>query len=208
MVKGNIKNIVFDIGDVLVYFRYREYMRDLGFSEELVELFSNEMVLTPYWHELDRGTEDEDMAPEYFRNKLPQYKDEVDLFWKDLSTIVEEYTYSKALVCALKDAGYGVYALSNYPDKLSDLHWAHFTFLPDMDGYIISAKEKLVKPEPEIYKLLESRFGLNLSECVFVDDREDNVKTARALGMTGIHFQGLPAFVEELNALGVQISLS
>lgn len=200
-----IKNIIFDIGDVLVYFRYREYMRDLGFSEELVEFFSEQIVLTPYWHNLDAGVVDDAHAVEYFQELFPQYKDEIELFWSRIAEIVEEFPYAKGLVSDLKKAGYKVYALSNYPDKLSDLHWATFTFLPDMDGYIISAKEKVAKPDPAIYHLLESKFGLTLSECVFIDDREANVETARSLSMKAIHFKGCDDLFVELDKLGIHL---
>ena len=200
-----IKNIVFDIGDVLVYFRYREYMRDLGFSEELVEFFSEQMVLTPYWHNLDAGIVDDAHAVEYFQGLFPQYKEEIELFWSRIAEIVEEYDYSKGLVQSLKQAGYKVYALSNYPDKLSDLHWPTFTFLTDMDGYIISAKEKMAKPDPPIYHLLESKFGLNLSECVFIDDREANVQTALSLGMKAIRFTSYEDLTNELDKIGIHL---
>ena len=200
-----IKNIIFDIGDVLVYFRYREYMRELGFSGELVEFFADNMVMTPYWHEMDLGAVDDARACDHFVTVFPQYEREIRLFWSGISGIIEEYDYANPLVSSLKEAGYKVYALSNYPDKLSDLHWPTFTFLPKLDGYIISAKEKLAKPDPAIYKLMLSRYKLTAEESIFADDRENNVEAACALGFCGIHFTGYKAFVNALREHGVTL---
>ncbi|MBR4514757.1 MAG: HAD family phosphatase [Lachnospiraceae bacterium] len=185
-----IKNIVFDVGDVLVHFRYRDYMADLGFPKEEIDFLEENMVLTYYWHRLDMGVENEDEAVTHFQELFPQYTDDIALFWEKIEDIVKEFDYAPGLVQSLKDKGYKVYALSNYPDKLSDLHWKHFEFLKLVDGYLISAKEKLAKPDERFYRLLESRFGLDLTECMFVDDREVNVEAAAALGMKAVHFTG------------------
>ena len=185
-----IKNIVFDVGDVLVHFRYRDYMADLGFPEEEIDFLSENMVLTEFWNRLDMGIEDEDQAVSVFQAKYPQYADDIGLFWEHIESIVREFDYAPELVKGLRDKGYKIYVLSNYPDKLSDMHWKHFKFLEYTDGRLISAKEKLAKPDERFFRLLESRFGLNLSECMFIDDRKVNVDAAAALGMQAVHFTG------------------
>ena len=183
-----IKNIVFDVGMVLADFRYRDYMRDLGFSEEVVEYFSDNVVNTEYWTMMDNGFADIDEARPHFRELMPQYTEENDKFWDNIEYIVEEFDYSEELIKYVRSLGFTPYALSNYPLKLSELHWPKFKFLPVMEDYIISAREKLIKPDPAIYRLLESRFGLDLKECAFIDDRDINIKAANDLGMTGILF--------------------
>ena len=198
-----IKNVVFDVGDVLVHFRYMDYMADLGFSKEEADFLAENMVLTEFWNKLDMGIEDEDKAVGYFQEKYPQYADDIALFWEHIEDIVKEYDYAPGLVQGLKDKGYKVYALSNYPDKLSDLHWRHFKFLGLMDGHLISAKEKLAKPDKRFFRLLESRFGLELSECIFVDDRMVNIEAAAALGMQTVHFTGADT-LEYLSSLPSQ----
>lgn len=195
------KNVAFDVGMVLADFRYRAYMKDLGFSDELIELFSDKVVNSAHWSRLDEGVADEDEAEEYFRGEVPGYEKELAAFWKNLEFIIEEFDYSEKLVLDLKEKGYKVFIVSNYPDKLSDLHWPKFKFLPHTDGYIISSKEKLIKPNPEIYKLLESRFGIDLTETIFVDDRQINVDAANNLGMKGILFKGIDDLRAQLENL-------
>ncbi len=200
-----IKNVIFDVGDVLIHFRYMDYMKDLGLSDEEIRFFAEQMVLTDFWHEMDLGIYNNEDARKHFTEAFPQYADEIGRFWDGIADIVREYDYAKPLVQKLKSAGLSVYALSNYPDEMSDMHWAKFQFLPEMDGYIISAKEKLAKPDPAIYRLLTERFGLDLSECVFVDDRDTNVEAANSLGMKGILFTGYDNMIGEFKKLDIKI---
>ncbi|MBP3232871.1 MAG: HAD family phosphatase [Eubacterium sp.] len=193
-----IKNVVFDVGDVLVDFCYKKYMRNLGFSEECVEYLSDNMVVTEFWHELDLGIRTEKDAIEKFTAEIPQYKDEILVFWENIKDIVEEYDYAEPLIQEIKSNGYGVYILSNYPIETAERHWPDFHFLPHTDGHIISGYEKITKPDEGIYRLLESRFGLDLTECIFVDDRKINIEGAERLGMQGILFTGYDNLVKEL----------
>ena len=139
---------------------------------------------------MDLGIEDVDDAPGYFSDKFPEYGAQISEFWKHIEDIVGEYDYSAPLIRSLKEKGYRVYLLSNYPDKLADMHWSRFSFLKELDGYIVSAKVKLAKPDRAIYELLLNKYGLTAGECVFIDDRQDNVDAAIEVGMKGILFTG------------------
>ena len=198
-----IKNIIFDVGDVLVHFRYRDHMRDLGFSEEAVDFLSENMVLTEYWNELDLGMHMNRDAVEHFTSRYPQYENEIRCFWDNTDGLVAEYTYAAPLIKGLKSRGYKVYALSNYPLELSAIHWPKFLFLPETDGHIISAEEKLAKPDPRFYQLLFTRYGLKPEECIFIDDREKNILAAEVLGMKAILFTGLEELIIKLTELEI-----
>ena len=63
------------------------------------------------------------------------------------------------------------------------------------DGMIISGREKLIKPDPAIYRLLLSRYGLNAAETVFIDDRAENIRAAQSVGMQGIVYQGISSLM-------------
>ena len=201
-----IKTIVFDVGEVLIDFRYRDHMKDLGFNEEAIDFLSKNMVLTEFWHEMDRGTRMEKDAVLHFTSAYPEYKDEILTFWAHTEGLVREYDYAAPMIRYLKEQGYGVYILSNYPVETADRHWPTFRFLPETDGHIISGYEKLAKPEEAIYRLLESRFGLDLSTCLFIDDRQINLDAASALGMHTLLFRSYPELQTELaKRLGVRL---
>jgi putative hydrolase of the HAD superfamily len=200
-----IQNVIFDMGMVLVNFRWREYMEDLGFDKPLIEELGEKMVMSDFWHDMDRGVRDEDEAPDYFKSVMPQYAKEIDLFWANIADIVTEFDYAAPLIRKLHEAGYRVYLLSNYPAKLADLHWSTFSFIRDVDGMVISAKEHLVKPDRKIYELLISRFHLVPEECIFLDDLEKNIAAAQEVGMKGIVFQSYEQALAELEQAGVRV---
>ncbi len=201
----DIKNIVFDVGNVLVAFRYRELMQDLGFDETTVDYLAKNMVETPFWNELDRGDKMNADAIEKFTNELPEYKSEILKFWDNIQDVVKEYDYSEGLVKELKAAGYGVYILSNYPVETYHMHWPHFKFLPHADGYIVSGFERVIKPDEKIYRLLESRFGIKLEDSIFVDDRQINIDAANSYGMKGILFTGYDDLIDSLKKYNIEL---
>ncbi len=202
-----IKNIVFDVGGVLVDFCYMEYMRKLGFPEEVCKEFESDIILSQLWNDMDKGDLLMDKAKIKFKARLREmYRPcdrEVDLFVENIKGIVKEYDYAEPLLQRLKDSGYKVYILSNYPKDLSDLHWKDFKFLPVADGYIISAYERIVKPDEKIYRLLTERFGVNLSESVFIDDRQINIDAAEKLGMQAILFRDHDTLISEFEKKGI-----
>ena len=193
-----IGNVVFDVGDVLVHFRYRDHMKDLGFSEDAVDYLSEHMVRTGFWNEMDMGIRTEKDALEHFTKEIPQYGEEIRIFWDHTEGLVKEYPYARDLVRSIRAQGYGVYILSNYPTEIAARHWPTFQFLPESNGYIISGREKLVKPDPAIYRLLESRFGVDLTESLFVDDRRLNLDGAEAVGMESLLFKGYGQLAKDL----------
>lgn len=196
-----IKNIIFDIGNVLAWFRWKDYARDLGFSEEMVERVGRATVRTQIWRETDRGVLSIPEAVEQCIALDPEIEDEIRLFYKDRRELVTEYDYSEGLIRDLKARGYKVYLLSNYSEDHFQYILSKFRFFGLEDGMVISYREKVLKPEPEIYNILFERYGLKPEECVFLDDTEVNIETAVKLGMRGIVFKNYEQGIGELERI-------
>lgn len=197
-----IRNVVFDIGMVLVNFRYREYMEDLGFSKEITDIFSKNIVENMLWGDLDLGIRSAEEVIRDMKDSVSEYPAEADAFFEQINDIVESFPYALPWIQELKREGYRVYLLSNYPKDLFALHAkGKFTFADAVDGRIVSGYVKMVKPDPEIYKLLCMTYDLKPEECVFLDDREDNLKSAGALGFHTIRFQNYEQARGELEKL-------
>lgn len=198
-----IKNVIFDIGNVLVDFRWRVLMEELGLSEETQAIFAKTVFGSRWWGELDHGIYEEAEILAHFREDNKEHLDEFDLVWDNRGRLVEPYAYAVAWIEQLKASGLKVYLLSNYPRDVFTLHTecGCFPFLDRVDGRVVSGFVKMVKPNADIYEYLLSEYGLAAGECVFVDDREENVETARALGMKGIVFQGYEQARSELDEL-------
>lgn len=197
------KNVIFDIGNVLVDFRWRVLMEELGLPAETQAIFAKTVFGSRWWGELDHGIYEEAEILAHFREDNKEHLDEFDLVWDNRGRLVEPYAYAVAWIEQLKASGLKVYLLSNYPRDVFTLHTecGCFPFLDRVDGRVVSGFVKMVKPNADIYEYLLSEYGLAAGECVFVDDREENVETARALGMKGIVFQGYEQARSELDGL-------
>ncbi len=193
-----IKNIVFDVGMVLVDFCWAQHCRNLGFDEEVIEAFDKYMISSNDWEQMDEGLMDEEEAIQHFIEAMPQYKEQVEIFWQHPEGFVKEYAYATPMIQQLQQKGYKVYLLSNYPLGIYQIHWPTFSFLERVDGYIVSAQECMKKPDERIYRLLCDRYQIKAEECLFVDDRQVNVDAAIAVGMESVLFEGYEKLMQYL----------
>ena len=198
-----IKNIVLDIGNVLVDWNPKGAMRELGLSEEVVQKVAAATVETDFWNEADRGVLSPEEILEEFHKKSPELREEIDLFWNHVELSLRQFSYTKDWIRSMKEQGFHVYILSNYGD------WTYqktkeeaLDFLALVDGAILSYAVKQIKPDADIYQTLLSRFGLTAEECVFIDDRLENVEGAKREGIHGIHFRTIEQVQKELEAYG------
>lgn len=198
-----IKNVIFDIGNVLVDFRWRVLMEELKLPKETQAIFENTVFGSRWWGELDHGIYEESEILRNFREDNREHLEEFNLVWDNRDRLVEPYTYAVSWIEQLKTSGCRVYLLSNYPRNIFTLHAEHgsFPFLELVDGKVVSGFVRMIKPNADIYEYLLKEYDLKASESVFIDDREDNVRTARGLGMKGIVFQGYEQACEELDGL-------
>ncbi len=195
-----IRNIVFDIGNVLTDFRWKGFLQDKGFGEEMVGRIAAASVMTPLWYEIDRGVWDEEKLMEEFIRLDPGIERELRLAYGNVKGMVTKRDYAIPWIEKLKERGYKTYYLSNFSHKAYVDCIDALDFLPHMDGGILSYREKVVKPDKEIYLRLLSRYGLKAEESVFLDDTPANVEAARVLGFLGICFETKEQAERELEA--------
>lgn len=198
-----IKNIVFDIGNVLADFRWKEFLMDKGFDKAMAERIGRASVLSPRWYEIDRGAISYEEVLEACIESDPEIGDQLHRAFDCVSGMVTLREYAIPWIRELKERGYGLWYLSNFSGKAHRECREALAFMPFMDGGILSYQEKLVKPEPEIYRLLLSRYRLKAEECVFLDDTPVNVEAARREGMYALCFRSRQQAIQELEALGV-----
>lgn len=204
-----IKNIVFDMGNVLFAFKPSEYVRRLGYTGRDAEVLETEVFVTPEWCAMDRGTLSPQEAVKVLEPHLPEHlraavEPLVCHWWEGELMPVPGMGQ---LIQELKDSGYGIYLLSNASRDI----YQYFHRLPAagcFDGMLVSADWLLSKPQHEIYEKLYERFSLTPDECFFVDDRIDNVEVARLTGMHATTFRGnLSRLRREMQAAGITVQL-
>lgn len=199
-----IKNIIFDIGNVLVHFRPLEVMAELGMNEDTVQAVADATIRSPLWCELDRGVIPEDTVIQMMKQTAPDnYKDDVQTFFdKGSLLLVKSFDYSADWLKSLKEKGYQIFLLSNYPQRFFEMHSKNnFTFMPYINGKIVSGYVKKIKPDIEIYNLLLDQYSLTPQECVFIDDVKENIEGAEKAGIHGIHFTNFEEVQSKLKTL-------
>ncbi len=196
-----IKNVVFDIGNVLSDFCWREFLKDKGFDEEMIERIGHASVLTDSWYEFDKGVLPDNDVIELFVKNDPGIAKELHEAFDEVRGMVRLKDATFDWIRGLKKRGYRVYYLSNYSHKAETQCPEATSFIPEMDGGILSYTVKMTKPDPAIYALLLKRYGLEPTETVFIDDTEKNVVAAREQGIHGIVYRDGKQAAEDLEKL-------
>lgn len=197
--------IVFDLGAVLIDWNPRYLYNLVSDDSSKIEYFLN-TVISPAWnHRLDRGEEWEDIRQELVTTH-PEEIQWIDLYWnqweKMLGGAIEE---SVKILSSLKSKGYKVYALSNFNHHKFSEALAVFPFLGWFDGRVISGEVKLAKPETAIYHYLLKTYKLEAANCLFIDDRMENIEAAKSIGFNTILFTCPQQLVESLKEVGVYV---
>ena len=201
-----IRNIVFDMGGVLIRFDRDFFMERLGVAEEDKRLLMREVFLAPEWVMMDRGTLTDDQAGEIMCRRIPERLH--DAVWKLVSfwdRPILEIEGMYELVEELKALGYGIYLLSNASIRQHD-YWPRIPASRFFDGKLVSADVKLVKPMPEIYEKFLSTFALDRDECFFIDDSTPNIEAALYVGMHGaVFFNDMARLRADLRRAGIPV---
>lgn len=185
-----IRNIVFDMGNVLLKFDPEMFMDRLDLNETDRKILRKELWGSVEWIRTDRGSMNTREAAKSICERIPERLwDTVDRLidhWYEPLVPIEDM---EKLVKELKENGYAIWLLSNAGTNQHD-YWMTLPAHRYFDGVMISADEKCLKPSPEIYHIFTEEFGLNPGECLFIDDNPSNVEGAIFCGWEGIVFHG------------------
>ena len=196
-----IKNIVFDISNVLAPFRFKEFLAEKGFDEAMIKRLIKASAMTPYWTEFEKGKLTYEEAMNAFISTDPDIAEELHKAYDECAGIMGKFDYTENWIHMLKEAGYKLYCITNFTPAGYEQCYDCISFIERFDGCVFSFREGIVKPDPEIYRILLMRYGLKAGECVFIDDTEKNVLSAEKLGFAGIVFTGYEDAVARLNEI-------
>lgn len=199
-----IDTVIFDIGNVLAAFCWREFLEQMGYEEQIREALGKALFLSKNWAENDRGVVPHEEMVRRFIKDAPEYEKEILECFEKIEGVVEPYSYSLDWIRRLKAKGFRVYALSNYPERLYEVtRKQKLSFLDEMDGAVISYQVKLLKPDREIYEYLLDKYQLDPERAVFIDDLKANVEGARKAGLSAVLFTDRETVLKKLEELGV-----
>jgi len=181
-----IRNIVFDLGNVLISFRPAEYLEKNKYPPGIREVILTDVFRSPEWLMLDNGDLTSEEAIDLISQKSSLKREEIAFIFKKRTDIMFPLEKNVRLLSELKKHGFVLYYLSNFPSDIFDEVKNRYSFFRYFEGGIISADVKLSKPDVRIFKLLFEKFGINPEESLYIDDIEYNARAAEFSGMKAL----------------------
>lgn len=193
-----IKNIVFDLGNVLLSFRPAEFLEKNKYPENLRTTIIADIFSSNEWILLDNGDITTAEAIKSISLKSSLKRQEIEHVFNLRKKLMFPLDSNVKLLPELKKQGFKLYYLSNFPiDIFEDIKNGYY-FFRYFDGGLISSEVKLSKPDILFYKTLLKKYSLNPDECLFIDDLEVNVKAAESVGMKGLFTSGSLEISDEI----------
>ena len=201
-----IRNILFDMGSVLVDFNPARFVKEAMLSEADALLIREELFRTVEWAQLDRGVLTDGQILELMKPRFPARLwptlDRMICHWDEPPVMIDGMY---EVVETLSRAGYGLYLLSNAGLR-HDEYWPRYPVSRFFgDRLLISAHEKITKPDPRFYRLALERFGLDPAECLFIDDVPVNAEGAVYCGIDALVFRSAERLRRDLLEKGIRL---
>jgi putative hydrolase of the HAD superfamily len=178
-----IKNVIFDLGNVLISFVPSEYLKKKNYPSNIRNTIINDIFRSEEWKKLDNGDITVPEAIDSIALKSALNREEIALVFNFRTDIMFPLDDNVRLLPELKKHGFRLFYLSNFPlDSFEEVKNDYY-FFRYFDGGIISAEVKLSKPDIRIYRNLLNKYDLKPEESVYIDDIEENVVAAKKTGM-------------------------
>jgi glucose-1-phosphatase len=181
-----IKNIVFDLGNVLISFRPSEFLDKKNYPENFKAKILSDIFGSKEWGMLDNGDITTPEVIDAIALKSSLKKEEIALIFNLRTELMFPLRQNVRLLPELKKLGFRLYFLSNFPMDIFEEIKTGYSFFKYFDGGLISAEAKFSKPDNRIYEILMERYSLIPEECLYIDDLEINVRAAETTGMKGL----------------------
>jgi len=185
-----IRNIVFDLGNVLISFKPAEYLIKKNYPSTIRTTILNDVFGSREWKMLDNGEITTREAIDAISKKSSLKKEEIALVFSFRTDIMFPLDTNVRLLPGLKKQGFRLYYLSNFPLDIFDDIKNDYYFFRHFDGGLISSEVKLSKPDVRIFRYFLKHYGLIAVETLYIDDIETNVEAAESAGMKGLTTNG------------------
>ncbi len=193
-----IRNIVFDLGNVLISFIPSEYLKKKNYPSNIRNTILNDIFKSEEWKKLDNGDITITEAIDSIAARSALKREEIALVFNFRIDLMFPLDDNVRLLPELKKQGFRVYYLSNFHLDSYEVVSNDYYFFRYFDGGVISADIKLSKPDIKIYRYFLDKYSLKPEECLYIDDIEENILAAEAAGMQSFLTNGSPKIAEEL----------
>lgn len=185
-----IKNIVFDIGDVLVTYKPEKYVEKLKMSQMNVVKANDILVTDKSWRDYLNGNITIDKILQHLIKEHSELEQEFRILLEKQHSqnIFHEIEPNVQLLKELAK-NYNIYLLSNITKETLEVIQEKFAFAQYIKGGVYSCIEHVSKPDKRIYQTLLKQYHLNATETLFIDDKKKNIEMAEGMGMIGIQYK-------------------
>jgi 2-haloacid dehalogenase len=207
-MSNQINTIIFDLGGVLIDWNPLYVFNDIIPDEERRKHFFDE-VCTMHWNEQQDGGVLIEKATNERIALFPEWENEIRAYygrWVEMLGEANQGTVD-ILKNLIDSPDYKVYALTNWSAETFPIAKSldRFHFLHWFEGTLVSGEEMMIKPQPEIFELILTRYDIDRTKAIFIDDNIRNVNASNAVGLKAIHFQTPKQLAEELRQLSINI---
>ncbi|HOJ88479.1 MAG TPA: HAD family phosphatase [Pseudothermotoga sp.] len=181
-----IDTIVFDLGRVLISWDPYSYMKRL-FGEQIAEFLQKNIFETKEWDLTDKGEIEEENLWAMMIQRYPEYEEHILHMKQTITELLNPIEENVALLPSLKKRGYRLFVLSNFGRRTFEYIHRKYEFFKYFDGMVISSHVNQIKPAEDIFRTLINRYSVVPERAVFIDDKYENIQTAKRLSFNTIH---------------------
>jgi len=204
-MKSTIKNVVFDIGNVLVKWSPREIVeKSFGAIDNLDEV-TKQIFKHDVWTQLNTGRLTEGQAIKLYVKELDHDQPQMETVFKHIKHSQDLIAGTCDILKSLHKQGYQLFALTDNVREIVEYLQKKYDFWQYFDGVVVSAHIGTMKPGSEIFKYLLNTYHLNPNETLFIDDHLPNVESAQSLSFYGLQFFNAKQCVTDMNQLGITV---
>ena len=197
-----IKNLIFDFGKVLVDYSFEKFFDEQYFhSRAKAEQFMQQVFTREWGLRVDRESEPLEQIVAELQALYPDFAEPIAMYQtRHTEFVLGEVPGMRDLLTRLKQEGFRLYGLTNWCHAIHETMAQYPEIFALLDGMVISSEEHLVKPEAAIYERLFEKYGLDRRECLFTDDKMENIEGSLQVGMDAILFVDAEQYERELRA--------
>lgn len=198
---NKIKTVIFDLGKVLINWEPQRTAREISANHPSFNMDICKITQSPFWYLFDIGYITSDEMLDHFSNEFPL--PDLQLFFQEAMKSLSPLPFGMNLLKEIRENGFTTYILSNMSKEFFDWISSQYTILNDFQGAVYSYEVHMMKPDFRIYQYLLSKYGLDPKECLFIDDMDCNVFSAKKVGLNSILYQPTEATIKQLQELEI-----